>query len=136
MTRRISLGQYLRESRIAAGLTQAETARRLRSKLGESFEQSYINRIELGRIRQPDVVRLKALCVEYGCDFATCLKLGDYPGYAVQAASEEDGSPLREGIVDVLSSWSELELNLLFASLPDLRAQYRKIIDVLGYVAP
>lgn len=134
MTRQISLGQYLRESRIAAGLTQAETARRLRAKLGESFEQSYINRIELGRIRQPDIVRLKALCEEYGCDFATCLKLGEYPGYRVKGESEE-GSPLRDGIDDILSSWSEVELNLLFASLPDIRAQYRKIIDVLGHAA-
>jgi transcriptional regulator with XRE-family HTH domain len=127
-----SLASYLRDAReqVRPKLSQSDAARKLEKKIGETVSISYINKLEQGKMGQPDIVRLKALCELYGCDFEVALQKGDYPGYTAPE-SRIERSPLLGQVDDTLASWSDMELQLLLIQLPHLKATIRDMTAVL-----
>jgi transcriptional regulator with XRE-family HTH domain len=113
------LGKYLRRCRESAGLTQSQVAQRLRPLTNEEIATWYVNKVETGRIRQPDIARLRPMADVVGADFSEALRLGGYPGYQMEAPG--DGlPPLIRGRLTTLST-EELEaLDELWPAIEDL----------------
>jgi transcriptional regulator with XRE-family HTH domain len=66
----IRFGQYLKQARLDAKLTQKEAAVKI-SRLGRGATQGLIPQYESGRIKDPDPAMLRALARAYNLDYMT-----------------------------------------------------------------